>query len=494
MSAPGAARIRTRIAPSPTGDPHVGTAYVALFNCLYAKKHGGDFILRIEDTDQVRSTRESEAAILRSLTWMGLPWDEGPDIGGPCGPYRQSERTEIYREHAERLLANGTAYRCFCTGERLDALRAQQLAEKTSVQYDGACRALSTEAVRERLSSGHTFVVRLDFPRDGVTVVNDQLRGNISFENKQIDHQVLMKSDGFPTYHLANVVDDHLMAITDVIRAEEWISSTPKHVRLYEAFGWEAPRFHHLPLLRNADRSKISKRKNPVSLDYYERIGVLPEAMRNFLGLMGYSLPDGREVFGLPDLLESFDLTRLNLAGPVFDRAKLEWLNGEYIRKLGPEGLADRVRAYFSPERLLEVAPVLVERLARLDEFAPMASYLLGGGHLAYTHELLLCQKSRKGVEWAEATEITEILQRVAETLDTVRPWTAATIEAAVGQLCTETGWKKGRVLSPVRAAVSAREATPPLFEIMAIIGGSVCRARLREAAEWLQAHPRTSS
>lgn len=488
--------VRTRIAPSPTGDPHVGTAYVALFNWLYAKAHGGQFILRIEDTDQVRSTKESEAAILRSLGWLGLAWDEGPDVGGPCGPYRQSERTEIYQRHAQRLLDNGSAYRCFCTQERLEALRAEQLASKVAVQYDGQCRELSPEEVARRTAAGETSVVRLDFPRYGVTIVPDQLRGNIEIENQQIDHQVLLKSDGYPTYHLANVVDDHLMGITDVIRAEEWISSTPKHIKLYEAFGWEAPKFFHLPLLRNADRSKISKRKNPVSLDYYERIGILPETMRNFLGLLGYSQPNEQEIFTLEEMLANFDFARLNLTGPVFDRQKLEWLNAQYIRKLTPDQLADRVRETFlSPERLRAIAPLFHERVERLDQFVPAAMYLLGGGHLEHTHELLQKLSGRKGqAEWLTDDEVRDILLRAAEMLDTVRPWTAKQLEAAFTTLCEQTGWKKGRVLSPVRAAITARPASPPLFETLEALGGPIARARLREAAQWVSDHPTPAS
>jgi glutamyl-tRNA synthetase len=256
--------VRVRIAPSPTGDPHVGTAYIALFNYCFARKNGGQFILRIEDTDRTRSTKESEDAILRALRWVGLSWDEGPDIGGELGPYRQSERAEIYRAHGELLLERGRAYRCFCTAERLTALREEQKREKRNLGYDGLCRGLSAEDSRGRAAAGDPFVVRLAMPREGKTAVTDKLRGTIEYENAQVDDQVLIKSDGFPTYHLANVVDDHLMQITHVIRAEEWLVSTPKHVVLYDAFGWTPPEWIHMPLLLNADKSKIYKRKNPV--------------------------------------------------------------------------------------------------------------------------------------------------------------------------------------------------------------------------------------
>jgi glutamyl-tRNA synthetase len=328
----------TRIAPSPTGDPHVGTAYVALFNYALAKKHGGRFVLRIEDTDRQRSNVESEEMIYEALRWLGLEWDEGPDKGGPQGPYRQSERSEIYREHVEQLVASGDAYPCFCTRERLEELRAHQKAEKLQFGYDGLCRSIPPEEAAARRAAGEEHVIRLAMPDRGDVTITDELRGPITFDWGQIDDQVLLKSDGFPTYHLANVVDDHLMGITHIIRAEEWISSLPKHVRLYEAFGWAPPVFCHLPLLRNADKSKISKRKNPVSLNHYRRAGYLPEAVLNYLALMGWTMPDERELFGLDEFVEAFTLDRISLGGPVFDVEKLTWLNGKVIRETGGRG------------------------------------------------------------------------------------------------------------------------------------------------------------
>jgi len=476
--------VRTRIAPSPTGDPHVGTAYVALFNRIWAKKHGGQFILRIEDTDQTRSTPESEEAILRSLRWLGLEWDEGPDIGGPCGPYRQSERTAIYREHAALLIERGRAYRCFCTSERLAAVRKEQMANKGPLQYDGHCKRLPSAEVETRVAAGEAFTVRLDFPDEGQTVVPDGLRGNIVIENVQIDDQILLKSDGFPTYHLANVVDDHLMGITDVIRAEEWISSTPKHIELYDAFGWEPPRMWHLPLLRNADKSKISKRKNPVSLDYYERIGILPEVMANFLGLLGWSMPDEREIFTPDEMQAEFTFDRVSVSGPVFDIAKLEWLNGQYIRSMEPRELAERVAAsYLQPERLVELMTLLHERISRLDQFVPAASYLLGGGDLEYDWELLIPKKKFKGT----ASDVRKALLKAAEVLDTVRPWEAEPLEASMRELAGELEWKAGQLFTPIRVAVAGRLAAPPLFDTMVAVGAPLVRARIRQAATLLK-------
>ena len=480
--------VRTRIAPSPTGDPHVGTAYVALFNYVWAHKHGGQFVLRIEDTDQARSTPESEQAILRSLAWLGLDWDEGPDKGGAYGPYRQSERTAIYREHAEILLDKGAAYRCFCTRERLTELREQQKAAKSDFGYDKRCRGLSDAEVQSQISEGVAYVVRLDVPNEGTTIVPDGLRGNIEINNSQIDDQVLLKSDGFPTYHLANVVDDHLMEITDVIRAEEWISSTPKHIQLYAAFGWESPRLWHLPLLRNADKSKISKRKNPVSLDYYERIGILPEAMVNFLGMLGFSIPGEKkdesiEKFTVPELTEAFDFKRVGLAGPVFDLAKLEWLNGLYIRELSHEALAQRViEAYLSPERLAALMPLTQERITRLDALVPYASYLLGDID-DFDWEELVPKKKFKGT----VNDVRKALLAAAERLDTQRPWTAEALEESLRAMAVEMEWKAGHLFAPLRTAVTGRRATPPLFDTMVVLGSAVTRARIRQAAALLK-------
>src|SRR6201996_7092518 len=315
IAAPDSRPIRVRIAPSPTGDPHVGTAYIGLLNYIFAKQRGGKFVLRIEDTDRTRFVATSEQMIFDALKWVGLTWDEGPDVGGPFGPYRQSERTEIYREHAEMLLANGTAYRCFCTPEKLEADRKQQMAAKLPPRYPGTCRALSPDQIEENIAGNVPFTVRLKVPLDGSTTFKDELRGEITFDHFNVDDQVLMKSDGFPTYHLANVVDDYLMKITDVIRAEEWISSTPKHILLYQFFGWPAPRFWHMPLLRNQDKSKISKRKNPVSLVYFRQAGFLPQAMLNFLGLMGGGMPadinNATEKFTLEEMIQHFDVQKI---------------------------------------------------------------------------------------------------------------------------------------------------------------------------------------
>ena len=377
-----AAPIRVRIAPSPTGDPHVGTAYIGLLNYIYARQRAGEFVLRIEDTDRARFVATSEQEIFDSLHWLGLTWDEGPDVGGPYGPYRQSERTEIYRQHVELLLTNGAAYRSYETADELDEMRKSQLAAKLPPRYNGAHRELTPAQIAAFEGEGRPYVVRLKVPVQGETAFRDELRGNINFSHNNVDDQILMKSDGFPTYHLANVVDDHLMRITDVIRAEEWISSTPKHVLLYKAFGWDLPRFWHMPLLRNLDKSKISKRKNPVSLIYYRQAGFLPAALLNFLGLMGGGMPapteknDTAEIFDLSKMLTTFDFGKISLGGPVFDLVKLKWLNGEYIRALTPQAFFAQLRSVvFSDEILQQIAPLVQTRIETLGQIGNLADF-----------------------------------------------------------------------------------------------------------------------
>jgi glutamyl-tRNA synthetase len=474
--------VRVRIAPSPTGDPHVGTAYIALFNYVFAKKHGGQFVLRIEDTDRTRSTKESEEAILRALKWVGLAWDEGPDVGGPHGPYRQSERSAIYLEHAQQLVERGSAYPCFCTEERLEALRAAQRAEKRPPGYDGMCRRLTKDEAARRVSAGEKHVLRLAMPKEGETRFKDGLRGEVAFQNATIDDQVLLKSDGFPTYHLANVVDDHLMRITHVVRAEEWISSTPKHVQLYRAFGWEPPEFIHMPLLRNADKSKISKRKNPVSLDYYRDAGFLPEALLNFLGLMGFSIGGDREKFTLDEMIAEFAWEKISLGGPVFDLEKLSWLNGLYIRELTPQALITRLRNWrFSDESMARLVPLVHERIRRLDDFVPQTEFFFSG-------DLDLGQAMKELVpKGRTAADTAEVLSNLADELDGVRPFQPATVEPVVRAYCDKIGWKTKELFMPIRIAISGRTASPPLFDTMDVLGKELTRRRLRSAAQLLR-------
>lgn len=467
--------VRVRIAPSPTGDPHVGTAYIALFNYVFARKQGGQFLLRIEDTDRTRSNIESEEAILRSLRWLGLSWDEGPDIGGPRGPYRQSERLPLYREHADRLLASSHAYVCDCTSDRLEALRLRQRAESRPPGYDGKCR-------ERRLPLTAGSVVRFAMPKEGKTVVADRLRGDVTYENVSLDDQVLLKSDGFPTYHLANVVDDRAMGITHVIRAEEWLPSTPKHLLLYQAFDWPAPEFIHMPLLRNPDRSKISKRKNPVSLDYYREIGILPETLRNFLALMGFSIGGDREKFTLSEMVDAFDWSRVHAGGPVFDLDKLAWLNGLYLRDLSPTQVLERLRDWrLGDAYLLELLPLVGERMRRLDEFMGLADFFFSGDLDYSSAAKELVPKNRT------AAEAASILDRFAEGFDELRCVDPAALETFARSFCETNGWKTKELFMLVRVAVTGKTASPPLFATMRMVGRELCRRRLRKAVLFLR-------
>jgi len=474
--------VRVRIAPSPTGDPHVGTAYVAVFNRAFARRHGGQFLLRIEDTDRARSSRESESMIFEALRWLGLTWDEGPDVGGPHGPYRQSERGAIYREHGELLLRAGKAYRCFCTAERLEAMREAQKAQKANVGYDGLCRALPPDEALRRAGAGGPWVLRLAVPREGETEFEDRIRGKISFQNALVDDQVLLKSDGFPTYHLANVVDDRLMGITHVIRAEEWISSTPKHVLLYRAFGWELPEFAHLPLLRNQDRSKISKRKNPTSLRWYRERGYLPEALVNFLALMGTSIPGAGEVFSFEDVVRSIDLGRINTTAPVFNLEKLDWLNGEYIRALDPAELERRL-APFAPEEgralLPRVIPLVRDRLKKLSDLPAMTDFLFRERLEDYDPALLVPKKATRD---ATARVLRGVAAGARSKAAGVEP-TARDWEAWIDAVAQEVGWKRGDAFMALRVAVTGKTATPPLCESMEVLGRARTIERLDDAA-----------
>jgi len=479
--------IRVRIAPSPTGDPHVGTAYIALFNYVFAKKYNGKFILRIEDTDRARSNPQSEAMIFTALRWIGLQWDEGPDVGGAFGPYRQSERTTLYREAADSLLQRGEAYRCFCTSERLEKLRAEQRAAKLNLGYDRHCRNLASAEIEKNLQSKLPFVVRLKVPLTGQVVVRDQLRGTVEFNAAEIDDQVLLKSDGYPTYHLANVVDDHAMKITHVIRAEEWITSAPKHVLLYQAFGWETPEFFHMPLLRNADHSKISKRKNPVSLRYYMRAGYFAEAMLNYLAMMGWTMPDGREKFSLQEMIDHFSFERMSLGGPIFDLAKLTWLNSQYMHEFDHRTLLEKLREnLFSDDYLLKVLKLVRERIEKLEDFVAYADFFFTGSVCPPTEALIPKGKT--------AAEIKKIFLQVIESFDAVMNWDHATLETLLREVSEKAGWTSKDLFMPVRMAVTGRSHTPPLFETMELLGKECCRRRMKEALAKLEKTPATQT
>jgi len=471
--------VRTRIAPSPTGDPHVGTAYMALFNWVFARSQGGQFILRIEDTDVARSTAASEQMILDSLRWLNIDWDEGPDVGGEYGPYRQSERKQIYQEHAQKLLDTGHAFHCFCTTERLDEMRIAQRAAGENPRYDGQCLALGADEVHQRLAKGEQHVIRMKIPRDGVCTFNDVLRGSIEIPWSQVDMQVLVKQDGFPTYHLAVVVDDHLMEITHILRGEEWINSAPKHQLLFQYFGWEMPVLCHMPLLRNPDKSKLSKRKHPTSVNYYERIGILPEAMINYLGMMGWSMPDEREIFTPQEMAAEFDLKNVHLGGPVFDLEKLSWLNGQYLRALTPEAFMDRVQAWaLNRDNLSRLVPLLQERTERLSDLVGQADYLLGD-RPTLTAEHFSSSK-------LEPEQLVQVLDHVSRDLDSLQTWERDELVEICQRLA---GWMNLKIrdfLQPLFIALAGRAVALPLFDSMVFLGADLSRIRLREALKVL--------
>ncbi|MCJ8311838.1 MAG: glutamate--tRNA ligase [Saccharospirillaceae bacterium] len=473
-------KVRTRIAPSPTGDPHVGTAYIALFNRVFAKSQGGEFILRIEDTDQSRSTLESEKSIMDSLKWLGLDWDEGPDCGGPHKIYRQSERKEIYHKHCAQLVDDGHAFHCFCSSERLDRLRREQKINSQPTKYDGLCKGLTKEEIATRHAGGEKSVVRMDIPVEGECVIHDELRDPISVEYKQVDMQVLLKSDGMPSYHLACVVDDHLMEISHVIRGEEWISSTPKHLLLYQYFGWTPPKFIHLPLLRNADKSKLSKRKNPTSVDYYRKMGILPEALINYLGMMGWTMPNGEEKFLLQEMTDNFDISRVSLGGPVFDVEKLDWLNGRYIREnYSTEEFLTVLKDWaFNEEYIKKFMPLVQERVTKLSDVAPLAAFFFSGlpkiTEESFTHKKM------------DLDTVKKILQLTLWKLETQRHWDKENIMADVKAIGEHLEFKLRDVLFPLFISIAGTNQSVSVLEAMTILGPDMTRGRLRSAIDIL--------
>ncbi|WP_207905782.1 glutamate--tRNA ligase [Aestuariirhabdus litorea] len=472
--------VRTRIAPSPTGDPHVGTAYIALFNLAFARQHGGEFILRIEDTDQQRSTPESERMILDSLRWLGLDWDEGPDCGGDRGPYRQSERAEIYQRYAQQLIDEGHAFYCFATPEELDQMRQEQQARGERPQYDGRGLRLSPEEVTRRLEAGEPYVIRMKIPEEGSFRFQDYLRGEVEIPWQQIDMQVLMKQDGLPTYFLANVVDDHLMGITHVFRGEEWLPSAPKLIKLYEYFGWEAPVLGHMPLLRNPDKSKLSKRKNPTSILYYQRMGYLPEALLNYLARMGWSMPDEREKFSLEEMIANFDMKRVSLGGPIFDPEKLDWLNGQWIREeLSDEQFVEHLKRWaFNDDYIRPLIPHIKGRVERFSQVAPLAGFMFSG-----MTDLSATQFEALRLE---PNQVRKVLQFVSWFLDDLRHWEKDAIFAGLKALAKAMEVKMGDFMAPIFLSIAGTTSTFSVVDAMQLLGPDLSRARVRHALSLL--------
>ncbi|MBW3625375.1 MAG: glutamate--tRNA ligase [Armatimonadetes bacterium] len=481
-------QVRTRFAPSPTGHLHVGVCRTAIFAWALARHHGGRFLLRIEDTDKEREVEGATERIQADLRWLGLEWDEGPDIGGPVGPYIQSERLPIYRKHADRLVAEGKAYRCYCTKERLDAMREAQAAAKLPPGYDRHCRNLSAEERDSLERDCPSSVVRLAMPVEGETSFVDAVRGEITFDNKQLDDFIAIKSDGFPTYNFANIVDDHEMKITHIIRGEEFISSTPRYIVAYDHLGWKAPVMIHVPLVLGPDRKKLSKRHGDTTLQEYAEEGYLPEALVNFLVLLGWSAGEDIEILSREEMVERFTVDRFQKSAAIFDVTKLEWMNGIYIRDLDPEELAQRVRPWLERSGLLplnpseeeiaylvRVLPLVQERIKKLSE-APEKLDIFLKGEIDYDPKAV--QKHLRGPVTAE------LLNRVADALEGVKPFEdPAAVEEAVRKAGEELDATGGKIIHPVRAAVTGRTVGPSLFDAMAMIGKERCQRRLRHAA-----------
>jgi glutamyl-tRNA synthetase len=478
--------VRVRFAPSPTGYPHVGNIRTALFNWLFARHHGGSFIVRIEDTDVTRKVKGAVSAILDSLRWLGLDWDEGPEVGGKYGPYFQSQRLEIYKETAERLMAQGDAYHCYCSPQRLEEMRAEQVKRKQPPGYDRHCRDLTPEERAKKEAEGIVPVVRFKVPLEGQTRFNDLIYGDVVFENNTLDDFILLKSDGYPTYHLANVVDDHAMKVSHVIRAEEWISSTPRHLLLYKALGLEPPQFVHHPMILGPDRAKLSKRHGAVSILDYREQGYLPQTMFNFLSLIGWSLDDKTEIMSRQALIDNFSLERISKTGAIFNREKLDWMNGVYIRSLTADEFFEEVQPYLmmdipagealisGEEYVREILPLVQERARTLLEVVELAQFFFVD-QPDYEPSLLIGDKM-------DADSTAGALKSAQQKLNQLAAFDAESLEGALRPLAAELGLKTGQLFSVLRVAVTGRTAAPPLFQTMAVLGKERCLRRIEAA------------
>lgn len=474
--------VRLRFAPSPTGFPHLGNIRTALFNWLFARHHGGKLILRIEDTDVARKVEGAVEAIISGLQWLGLDWDEGP--------YFQSQRTSNYRDIAYRLVEEGQTYLCYCSPERLEAMRQEQAQRKQPPKYDGRCRDLDRHERAERETSGASAVVRFKTPLEGTTTVHDLIRGPVTFKHETLDDFILLKSDGYPTYHLANVIDDHLMAISHVVRGDEWLSSTPRHVLLYGALNWQPPQFAHLPMILGPDRSKLSKRHGAATITEYQEQGYLPEAMTNFLALLGWSLDDRTELLTREELVKHFSLDRVGKTGAVFDKGKLEWMNGVYMRRLSLADFAGRAIPYLERDlpapvpRPLDhqyasrVLALVHERARTLGEVPELCSFFFVE-ELEYDARLLLGQD-------LDARATAEAIKTVLLSLEGAADWSAGPLEDTLRPLAGELGLSTRDLFGLLRVAVTGRTAAPPLFQTMAVLGKQKCLERLTEAHQLL--------
>lgn len=515
--------VRVRFAPSPTGYPHVGNIRTALFNWLFARHRGGSFIVRIEDTDVTRKVRGAVEAILDSLRWLGIDWDEGPEVGGDYAPYVQSERRDLYQKCAQQLMEGGHAYKCYCSSERLAQMRAEMAERKESMRtYDRRCRNLTQEERDKLEAQDITPVVRFKTPLEGTTSFNDLIKGDVTFDNCTLDDFILLKSDGYPTYHLANIVDDHLMQISHVLRADEWLSSTPRHILLYQALRYEPPEFAHLPMILGPDRAKLSKRHGATSIIEYRDRGYIPEAMVNFLALLGWALDDKTEIFSKEELVQYFSIERISKTSAIFNKDKLDWMNGVYIRNMSTPAmqiishngipseekfgtltvtteLTDQLLAFLerdlptevkrpiSKEYVQQIAPLIYERLKKFGEAAEYFGFFFVD-ELVYDADLLLGKRLMKE---AAVAALEAALQRLT---DLAADWDGAgrdaeklaedaqSLEEVLRPLAAELGLKTGDFFGLLRVAVTGRTAAPPLFQTMAVLGREGCLRRVEAA------------
>lgn len=472
-------KVRTRFAPSPTGFLHVGGAYSALIDFAFAKKHKGDFIIRIEDTDIKRYVKGAEEKIYQWLGWLGIRPDESPKIGGSYGPYRQSERLSIYQKYAKQLVKQGDAYYCFCSLSRLAKMRAEQQKKGIPRMYDRHCRKLSLKQAEEKIKKGEKYVIRMKIPDNEKIIVSDLIRGEVAFDSKVVDDQILLKSDGYPTYHLAVVIDDHLMKISHIVRGEEWLSSAPKHILLYRYFGWQPPVMVHTATLRNPDKSKLSKRQGHTSLEWYIKEGYLPEALINFLCLLGWSHPQQKDIFSLEEFIKFFDLKDLSPVGPIFDLNKLNWMNGIYIRKKSDKQLVQLIKPFVSKgmktSLINQTIPLVKDRLVKLSDYPVLVDFLIKEPKVTPT--MLL----RKGKTKEETKNILSLITN-HYSLITNNEWKHPKLEEVGRKLVEETGWSAGDLFMTLRVVLTGKTATPPLFEIMEVLGKEKVLRRLKSA------------
>ena len=483
--------VRVRYAPSPTGYPHVGNIRTALFNWLFARHYGGSFILRIEDTDVERKVEGAVEDILDSLRWIGLDWDEGPEVGGSYGPYIQSQRLETYRPVAQQLVSQGYAYPCYCSPQRLEAMRAEQVRCKLPPGYDRHCRNLTQKELAQFETQGIMPVIRFKTPLKGRTEFRDLVRGRVVFENNTLDDFVLLKSDGFPTYHLANVIDDHLMQISHVLRADEWLASTPRHVLLYQVLGYQPPQFAHLPMILGPDRSKLSKRHGATSLLEYREQGYLPEVMLNFLALLGWSLDDRTELFSREELVKHFSLERLSKTAAIFDIKKLQWMNGVYLRQFSVEELTEKAIPFlekYLPAKVKrpldrnfarQVISLEQERAKTLAELPQLTEFFFTD-EIDYNADLLLSESLNR-------ERAARALAIALEKLRALEPFEVASLESLLRGLTVELSLKTGEFFGLLRVAITGRTATPPLFQTMAVLGKPRCLQQIEAAIRRLQ-------